>query len=82
MLIVELSGDGVNVISKLQYHCANITFDEKSRYDRLFHQVSYKGGESAMNYIKIFKNSQALLVSVGNSYSGDYLVYILLENFH
>ena len=43
-LIVEFSGDGVKLISKLQYHCANMTFAEKIRYDRIFQQVSHKGG--------------------------------------
>ena len=27
-LLAELPGDGVKFISKLQYHCANITFSE------------------------------------------------------
>ena len=35
-----------------------------------------------MNYIKIFQNAQALSVSVVNSYSGDQLMHILLDNFH
>ena len=40
-----------------------MTFAEKSRYDRIFCQVTHKGGESAMNYIKRFQNAQALSVS-------------------
>ena len=35
-----------------------------------------------MNYIKRFKNSQALSVSVGNNYSEDQLIHIFLDNFH
>ena len=35
-----------------------------------------------MNYIKIFQNSQALAVSVGNTYLEDQLLQIFLYNFH
>ena len=35
-----------------------------------------------MNYIKIFQNTQALSVSVGNSYSEDQFIHIILDNFH
>ena len=59
-LIAECPGDGVKCISKLQSYCVNMTFTDKSRYDRIFHQVAHKGGESAMNYINIFQNAQAL----------------------
>ena len=45
-----------------------MTFSEKSRYDRLFQQVTHKGGESEINYSRIFQNAQALSVSVGNCY--------------
>ena len=48
-LISELPKDGVKCIEKLQPHCANMTFADKSRYDRTFHQVVHKGGESAIN---------------------------------
>ena len=44
-----------------------MTFSDKSRYDRNFEQVTHKGGEYVMNYIKRFQNEQALPVSVGNS---------------
>ena len=64
-LIAGLPGDGVKYILKLQTNCANMTFSEKSRYDRILQQVTHKGGESEMNYIKIFQNSQALSVSLG-----------------
>ena len=59
-----------------------MTFSEKSRYDRILQQVTHKGGESAMNYINIFQNALDLSVSVGNSYSEDQLMQILLDNFH
>ena len=42
---------------------------DKSRYDRIFLQVTHKGGYSAINYIKRFQNEQALSVSVGNNYA-------------
>ena len=35
-----------------------------------------------MNYIKIFQNAQAFKVSVGNNYSDDQLLHILLDKFH
>ena len=43
-----------------------MTFSEKSRYDRVFQQVTHKGGKYAMNYIKRFQNAQAFSVLVGN----------------
>ena len=59
-----------------------MTFADKSRYDRTFRQVTHKGGESLINYIKRFQNSNALSVSVGKSYSEDQLVHTFLDNFH
>ena len=44
ILISEFPKDGINCIDKLQSHCANMTFSEKSRYDRTFQQVTHKGG--------------------------------------
>ena len=58
-----------------------MTFADKSRYDRIFQQVTHKGGESAINYIKIFQNAHALSVSVGNNYSEDQLMHAFLDNF-
>ena len=52
-LIAEFPKDGIKCLEKLQSHCANMTFADKSRYDRTFQQVTYKGGESAINYIKM-----------------------------
>ena len=59
-----------------------MTLSDKSRYDRTFQQVTHKGGESAINYIKIFQNAQALSVSVRNSYSEDRIMHTFLDNFH
>ena len=64
ILIADLPGDGVKFIEKVQSNCANMTFANKSRYARIFQQVTHKGWESAMNYIKIFQNAQALSVLV------------------
>ena len=68
-------------MEKLQSHCANMTFADKSRYDRTFQQVTHKGGDSYINYIKRFQNAQALSVSVGNSYSEDQIMHTFLDNF-
>ena len=59
-----------------------MTFTDKIRYDRTFQQVTHKGGESAINYIKRFHNSHAFSISVGNSYSEDQLMHTFLDNFH
>ena len=59
-----------------------MTFSDKSRYDRTFQQVTHKGGESAINYIKSFQNAQALSVSLGNSYSEDQIIHTFVCNFH
>ena len=80
-LIAEFPDYGIKCIQKLQSHCANMTFADKSRYDRIFQQVTHKGRESAINYIKIFQNAQALSVSVGNSYSEDQIIHTFLDNF-
>ena len=68
-------------MEKLQSHCENMTFADKSTYDRTFQQVTHKGGESAINYIKRFHNAQELSVSVGNSYSEDQIMHTFLDNF-
>ena len=54
---------------------------DKSRYDRTFQQVTHKGRESTINYIKSFQNAHALSVSVGNRYSEDQLMNTFLDNF-
>ena len=46
-----------------------------------FQQITHKGGESEINYIKIFHNAHALSVSVGNSYSEDQLMHAFMDNF-
>ena len=59
-----------------------MNFSDKSRYDRIFQQVTHKGREYAMSYIKIFQNAQALSVSVGNTYSEYQLMHTFMNNFH
>ena len=71
-----------NVLKKMQSHCANMTFADKSRYDRTFQQVTHKGGGSAINYIKGFQNAHALSVLVGSSYFEDQLMHTFMDNFH
>ena len=82
ILIAEFPIDGIKCHEKLQSHCANMTFADKSRYDRTFQKVIHKGGESAIHYIKIFHNAQALSVSAGNNYSVDQIMHTFLDNFH
>ena len=59
-----------------------MTFSDKSRYDITFQQVTHKGGESSINYIKIFYDAQALSVSVRNRYSEYQIMHTFLDNFH
>ena len=82
ILIAEFPKDGIKCLEKLQSHCANMTFADKSRYDRTLQQVTHTGGESAIKYIKRFHNAQAFSVSVGNSYSEDQIMHTFLDNFH
>ena len=81
-LIDEFPEDGVKCIEKLQSHCANMIFSDKRRYDKISQEVTHKGGESAMKYIKRFQNAQALSFSLVNTYSEDQLTHIFLDNFH
>ena len=81
-LISEFPKYGVKCIEKLQSHCANMTFADRSRYDRTFQQVTHKVGESSINYNKRFHNAQDFSVSVGNSYSEDQIMHTFLDNFH
>ena len=37
-----------------------MNFSDKSRYDRIFQQVTHKGREYAMNYIKRYQNTEVL----------------------
>ena len=41
-LIAEFPKYGIKCIEKLQSHCANMTFADKSRYDRTFQQVTHR----------------------------------------
>ena len=59
-LISEFPEYEIKCMEKLQSYCANMTFSDKSRYDRIFQQVTNKGGESSINYIKRSQNAQAL----------------------
>ena len=44
-LIAEFPEYGIKCIQKLQSHFANMTFADKSRFDRTFQQVTHKGGD-------------------------------------
>ena len=68
-------------MENLQSHCANMNFADKSRYDRTFQQVTHKGVESTINYIKGFQNAQALSISLRNSYYEDQIIHTFLDNF-
>ena len=59
-----------------------MNFSDKIRYDITFQQVTHKGRESEINYIKRFKNTQALSVLVVNTYSENQLMHTFLDNFH
>ena len=61
-LTADLPEDEIKCIEKLQLNCASMTFADKSIYDRIFQQVTHKGGGSAMNYIKRFQSAEALSV--------------------
>ena len=41
-----------------------MTFADQSRYDMIFQRVTHKGGQYTMNYIKRYRNTKALSVSV------------------
>ena len=43
-LIAKFSIDGIQCIEKLQSHCANMTFSDKSRHDRIFSRSHIKEG--------------------------------------
>ena len=59
-----------------------MTFSDKSRYDIIFQKVTHKGGDSAINYIKIFQNAQDLSILLGNNYYAYQLMHIFLDKFH
>ena len=54
ILIAELPKDGIKCIENFLSYCVNMTFADKSRYDRTFQRVTHKGGGSEINYIKRF----------------------------
>ena len=53
-LIAEFPG-GIKCMEILQSHCANITFADKSRYDRIFQQVTHKEGVQTSITSKYFR---------------------------
>ena len=57
-----------------------MTFADQIRYNIMFHQVVHEGGDSAINYIKMFQNVKDLGILVGNSYTGDQLMHTFLDN--
>ena len=59
-----------------------MNFSDKSIYDRSFQQVTHKGGESAMNYIKRSHNAHTLSIYVGDSYSEYQPMHTFLDSFH
>ena len=65
ILISEFPGYGIKCIRKFQSNFANMTFSDKSIYDRIFQEVTHKGYEYATKYIKRFQNAQVLFFSVG-----------------
>ena len=81
-MIYEFPKDGIKCIDKLQSHCADMNFADKSGSERTFQQVIQKGGESAMNYIISFQNAQVFLVFIGNFHSEDQLMHTFLDNFY
>ena len=54
-LISEFPKDGIKCIGKLQSHCANMTFADKSRYDRNFQQVTHKEENLQQTTSRVFK---------------------------
>ena len=57
-----------------------MTFSDQIKYNILFQKVVNKGGETEINYIKIFQNTKALEIPVGNNYSEEQLMHILSDN--
>ena len=55
-LIAEFAKDGIKCLEKLQSHCANMTFEEKSRYDRTFQEgLKINEGNQPSIILKGFK---------------------------
>ena len=55
-------------------------FSDKIRSNILFQKVLHRGEVSAINYIKIFQNDNALEIYVGKNYSEDKIMHNFLEN--
>ena len=58
-----------------------MTFPEQIRYNKMFHQVVYKGGDSETNYNKQFHIDKAMEISVGNSSTEDQLMHNFVKKF-
>ena len=54
-LIAELPGDGVKCISNIQYHCAKMTFAEKSVITGFFSRSHIKESNQQWNISRYFK---------------------------
>ena len=55
ILIAEFPKDGIKCIEKLQSHCANMTFADKSRYNRTFNKSHIKEGNLQSTTSRGFK---------------------------
>ena len=54
--IEKYTRDVIHAITIFKWQCANMTFSDKIRYNRLFQKVVHKERESKTNYIKSFKD--------------------------
>ena len=54
-LIAEFPDDGIKCIEKLQSHCANMTFADKSRYYRISSRLHIKEGNQPSITSKDFR---------------------------
>ena len=82
ILIDECPLYGVQEIPRLQSQCSNMKFSYQSRYNRLSQHVVHGGWDSSINYIKIFHNAKALVISVVNIYTEDQLMLTCLNKLY
>ena len=54
-LIAEFPKDGIKCIEKLQSHCANMTFADKSRHDRISNRLHIKEGNQLSITLRGFR---------------------------
>ena len=57
-----------------------MNFSDQSRCNRIFQQVVHKGGESAINYIKILQNTKDFQFQWEIVINKDQLMHTFLEN--